>query len=46
MMTPKQAYLKLKIKAKQLMLSGDVDQYMHLLRAMNELRLLQRGRTA
>jgi hypothetical protein len=46
MLTPKQAYLKLKRQAKRLMLTGDVERYMHSLRALNELRMLQTGKLA
>ena len=42
MSIPMKAYLKLKRQATRLMLSGDVEQYMHALRALNERRLLQR----
>ncbi len=42
MLTPKQAYLKLKLQAKRLMLTGDVERYLQTLRALNELRMLQR----
>jgi hypothetical protein len=42
MMTPLQAYLKLKRQAKRLMLTGDVERYLQTLRALNELRMLQR----
>jgi hypothetical protein len=42
MLTPMTSYLKLKRQAMRLMLTGDVERYMRTLRALNELRLLQR----
>jgi hypothetical protein len=42
MLTPMMSYLKLKRQAMRLMLTGDVERYMRTLRALNELRVLQR----
>ena len=42
MNTPLQPYQKLKRQAKRLMMIGDLERYLYTLRAMNELRLLQR----
>ncbi len=46
MLTPIEQYRKLKRQAKRLMMSGDVERYMLMLRQVNELRMLQSGRFA
>lgn len=38
MMTPKDLYLKLKQRAKRLLLKGDLEHYMRTLRRMHEIR--------
>jgi len=46
MLTPMDQYRKLKRQATRLMLSGDVQRYLLMLRQLNELRMLQSGRFA
>ncbi len=38
MLSPRKQYLKLKRRAMRLMMIGDLHRYMHVLRAMHDLR--------
>ena len=46
MLSPVDQYRKLKRQAKRLMMSGDVERYLFMLRELHDLRALQSGRFA